>query len=804
MDDKFYTEDVTLEKLVYRRFIIPSYQRPYVWGDEQINKLLSDFYDAFKEFEEGGDAYYYVGTVLLNKQNKGNKTIEQIIDGQQRFTTLWLIASVFKVIGSNSKIIEFLRVEEELRIDFAIRKQIKNYMLSLYDRRIENRSQVYDIEIEEDEYLSHIAKAVATISGRLLQIDKDKLDNFGDYIYEKVHFVVNAVPENTDLKKLFATINNSGIQLEQSDILKSLLINKIEKNKDFYSSIWEACENMNDYFERNVKQLFPHNFDWDKIKDYDDLSKIELPSRDRASKDNQQDNAFTIAEILKNDSINNRTIDLRDIENNPVTIIENASITDITNISGKLFGEWISIEDVKVEYCSFENISDSTKRAQFKIFDDRFAKGIELELIQNNKDIDARIVWAKASHRRSENNKQLLELDWNDMSLANVQSLDNNIPLGRKGYGIAEITVNPIDFQHNRPMMIDDDSVGYCRSIITFPQFLLHTYRIFLFYQQAQDFELPFHTDRLIQIFKSQIKKKDNEEVGFKSLVDADEEIIKKFFEYLWKVRCVFDKYVVKWVQKEKDTEEVLSLTNIPKQDNFFSRVNKEKDAMSTLQSMLYFTGNYNTQIWLTPFLCRLISDNPICENEILFYLERIDNDMSLSKLTDKQVSFELMQKGYKSFDKFDFESYLRKSRGTSFKHYWFQKLEYILWKEFNKDKEKKSDDKFKNKFKNYRITSKNSVEHVYPQNPESEYGDPLETEILDSFGNLVLLSVSQNSSYSNQDVEKKKHDFNKKETYDSLKLKLIYDNPQWSRDAIKKHSEEMIKKIKDYYNESN
>ena len=259
-------------------------------------------------------------------------------------------------------------------------------------------------------------------------------------------------------------------------------------------------------------------------------------------------------------------------------------------------------------------------------------------------------------------------------------------------------------------MKIDDDSVGYCRSIITFPQLLLHAYRIFLFCQQAQDFELPFHTDRLIQIFKSQIKKKDNEEVGFKSLVDADEEIIKKFFEYLWKVRCVFDKYVVKWVQKEKDTEEILSLTNIPKQDNFFSRVNKEKDSMSMLQSMLYFTGNYNTQIWLTPYLYRLVTDSSMCEDDRLLRLEEIDNEMSLSKLTDKQVSFALMDKhdivkGNK--DKFDFESYLRESRGTSFKHYWFQKLEYILWKEFNKDEEKKSDEMFKKKFKNYRITSK-------------------------------------------------------------------------------------------------
>jgi hypothetical protein len=58
-------------------------------------------------------------------------------------------------------------------------------------------------------------------------------------------------------------------------------------------------------------------------------------------------------------------------------------------------------------------------------------------------------------------------------------------------------------------------------------------------------------------------------------------------------------------------------------------------------------------------------------------------------------------------------------------------------------------------RFKKYRITAKNSVEHVYPQ--QEEYQRYLDKEILDSFGNLVLLSPGENSAYSNQAVGKKK-----------------------------------------------
>ena len=76
----------------------------------------------------------------------------------------------------------------------------------------------------------------------------------------------------------------------------------------------------------------------------------------------------------------------------------------------------------------------------------------------------------------------------------------------------------------------------------------------------------------------------------------------------------------------------------------------------------------------------------------------------------------------------------------------------------------------------------------------------------MDAFGNLALLNVSQNSSYSHQDVKKKKTDFENKSSYDSLKLAKIYalidykaDKP-WQRNLIEKHQEEMIDLINQHY----
>ncbi len=139
---------------------------------------------------------------------------------------------------------------------------------------------------------------------------------------------------------------------------------------------------------------------------------------------------------------------------------------------------------------------------------------------------------------------------------------------------------------------------------------------------------------------------------------------------------------------------------------------------------------------------------------------------------------------------RYNFEEYLSKHHGTKFKHYWFQKLEYLLWK--NWPQENKTEE-----FKNYRIVSRNSVEHIYPQK-DAKISD----NILHSFGNLVLLSVSQNSEYGAKPVSVKRSMFReKKNTYDTLKSFYIFkEDIDWNEISITNHCESMIEVIKDHY----
>ncbi len=641
----FNTELINLEAIQNLGFVIPSYQRPYVWSDIEISKLLTDFYNTFcKNREREYWEEYYGGTILT----KDSRNEAELIDGQQRFTTLWLIAFVFWIKKTGSDIEKFLYAPDDknLKLCFEIRTEVANHFRWLIQSQ--NNPEMATLNNEKNKehpYLKNIARALSTIKSAIDEnVPNTELKDFGNYIYTKVYFIKNTTPENIDLNKLFSIINSAGVQLEQTDIVKSNLLRLIDE-KVLYGKIWETCEDMNNFFERNAKISFPKT-DWSKI----DFS-------------------------------------------NHVSFDKNIFLYDIS---------------------------------QQQI---------------NNDDTDAFTI--------------------DDFLISNIAEYEE----GGK---------------HNKEDKRESEEI-YCRSIISFGQLLLHAYRIHLKLENKPDFEGTFHINRIIEIF-SDVK---------------DPEEIKRFIGRLWDVRLLFDKYIIKWVSDTNTKSETLELLSINKNsENNYSRSHFEISDMLMLQSVLYFTGDYLRQYWLTPYLYYLLnshSDRNANDDVLLTHLEDIDNQLSLSRLQDKDATFKIID-GKLGRD-FDFVKYLDEGKeGTKFRHYWFQKLEYVLWKNWEWGKTEE--------FKNFRITSKNSVEHIYPQHPENRTQHPkIQDEFLHSFGNLVLLSVSQNSEYSNKSVSVKQSMFKeKKSSYDTLKSYYVFTYPNWTPVEIGKHKEAMLRFLKSHY----
>src|SRR5690606_35428838 len=112
-------------------------------------------------------------------------------------------------------------------------------------------------------YLKNIARALVFIKGYLEQKPDEDIGAFGNFIYRNVKLIKNTTATGTDLNQLFSTINSAGIQLEQTDIIKANLLNLIDE-KVLYSRIWETCEEMSNFFERNARSSFPAS-NWNTI-----------------------------------------------------------------------------------------------------------------------------------------------------------------------------------------------------------------------------------------------------------------------------------------------------------------------------------------------------------------------------------------------------------------------------------------------------------------------------------------------------------------------------------------------------------
>lgn len=339
-----------------------------------------------------------------------------------------------------------------------------------------------------------------------------------------------------------------------------------------------------------------------------------------------------------------------------------------------------------------------------------------------------------------------------------------------------------------------DYDAGKVRSIISFPMLLLHTLRIYQWQYSKivnANESAEVKSKELIRIFKS-----------FEQYFLEEKEVT-NFIDLLWRVRKNFDRFIIKWSYEESSKEEIHVIKKLYQNETAFQRrANESSDEFALLQSMLYHSQQLITHYWLTPLLKKSLDNKE--QGSLYTYLRKLDNEMFCNPKRDlRTMSYEMMSKEDSELKGgFSFiENELRSHKGTGYPSYWFYKMEFILWCEREKLDKKEIWEKF-------RMTAKNSVEHVSPQNPK-EYDDnkiwndnddePTKRRKLDDFGNLVLLTSSMNSENSNKTFNAKKTDFTDKKRIDPLKADLIFDHDNWSWDLCKKHREKMIDLFKSY-----
>jgi uncharacterized protein with ParB-like and HNH nuclease domain len=214
---------------------VPIYQRNYAWEDTEINALVKDVFDSYEKSKKAPekDSVYYIGTLVTYKRNDNNF---EVIDGQQRLTTIYLI---LKALEENPK----------NKLTYSARKKSKDTI-----EQLPKLPEVYDEGIKNG--FGFVQNAIKEIVG-------DKKDEFKKYFLNNVRIIHYQVPKDVDLNHYFEVMNSRGEQLEKHEIIKARLSEHLRGNDlKIFSEIWESCSDMNRYIQQKYKnkKLFGEYF----------------------------------------------------------------------------------------------------------------------------------------------------------------------------------------------------------------------------------------------------------------------------------------------------------------------------------------------------------------------------------------------------------------------------------------------------------------------------------------------------------------------------------------------------------------
>ena len=219
-------------------YIIPIYQRNYAWGDDEISSLLQDIKNACEKNKEQ-DKNYYIGSLVVYRRDNGDF---EVIDGQQRLTTLTLIMH---------------------HLDKLVFRNVS------FEHRDESEQALSNLNSET--LPSNFSQALKTIKKVFDEWGNNK-DEIVKFLLDKVEIIRTEMPEGTDLNHYFEIMNTRGEQLEKHEILKARLMKELPiSEQSLFAKIWDACSDMSRYvvmaFDSELREVILGG-DWRKARGF--------------------------------------------------------------------------------------------------------------------------------------------------------------------------------------------------------------------------------------------------------------------------------------------------------------------------------------------------------------------------------------------------------------------------------------------------------------------------------------------------------------------------------------------------------
>lgn len=259
-------------------FVIPAYQRPYSWEYDQCFQLYKDLTSAFEDSKKD----YFIGNVIIAK-SATERTNRYVVDGQQRLITIWLFLRIANLLFPDLKVLKKMTVIESRKEGVADELNIRSKvfekgdddaLLGIFDYKTK---EAFDMRYRaccnrNGRFVESRCDSRVEISAIWLYIwlnsfkekDLQRCEDFIFYVIDQVFLLPieltgDSVDEaNNKALKIFETINNRGMNLEDADIFKAKLYDKAVANneKDDFIRLWQDFRIQTEDLNLDVDDIF--------------------------------------------------------------------------------------------------------------------------------------------------------------------------------------------------------------------------------------------------------------------------------------------------------------------------------------------------------------------------------------------------------------------------------------------------------------------------------------------------------------------------------------------------------------------
>jgi hypothetical protein len=223
-------QDGCLTQYQSKSYHIPAYQRGYKWGSEPsgaVTILLQDLWHAFESFQRHGKKEYYLQYITVKKGTvavKGSQeSCLEVIDGQQRLTTLSILISMLSTLLNKPNICAG-KLHYAIRQDFFSDYIYRSDDLKAFVGKEWQALEATPAMNKQDIYYLH---AAARKASAFFQDHQADLPDFERYFLQHVKLIVNSVEAHIQSETVFKNLNSNKVPLSETELIKALVITKV-------------------------------------------------------------------------------------------------------------------------------------------------------------------------------------------------------------------------------------------------------------------------------------------------------------------------------------------------------------------------------------------------------------------------------------------------------------------------------------------------------------------------------------------------------------------------------------------------